>query len=356
VGTDVTFGWFLPTYGDSRTVGDPATFMAPSNEVFLRVASAAERAGFEYLLVPVATECWEAWITTAVMAGQTSRIKMLVAARPGLIQPTLMAKMIATFDQLTGGRVCINLIAGGGEAELAADGVYLDHNERYEVMDETVTLMKQAWAAKTPFDWKGRHFEVRGALVRPRPLQQPHPPFYIGGISPAAVDVGAKHADVYLFWGNTTEQIRADIAAVADRAAAHGRGGSLRYGMRLQVLVREDAAQARRDAEALIANATAGARQRRMGPQMGAQSHADGRMRRFAVEAEEDGWWIGPHLWAGITTVRHGAGVMVVGDPEQVAETLQGYVDLGCTTFCMSGYPHDEEAERFGALVMPFFR
>jgi alkanesulfonate monooxygenase len=352
----VTFGWFLPTYGDSRTLGDPATFTAPSHDVFLRVALAAEQAGFEYLLVPVATECWEAWVTTAVMAGQTSTIKMLVAARPGLIQPTLMAKMIATFDQLTGGRVCINLIAGGGEAEMAADGVYLDHDERYEVMDETVTLMKAAWAARTPFDWEGRHFKVEGALVRPQPLQQPHPPFYIGGISPAAVDVGAKHADVYLFWGNTVDQVRTDVAAVAERAEAHGRDGTLRYGMRLQVLVREDEQQARRDAEALIAKATAGARQRRMGATMGAQSHADARMRRFAEDAAGDDWWIGPHLWAGITTVRHGAGVMVVGNPEQVAETLQGYVDVGCTTFCLSGYPHDEEAERFGALVMPLFR
>lgn len=352
---DVTFGWFLPTYGDSTNLGDPSTVTPPSAELFRRIAHAAEAAGFEYLLVPVATECWEAWVTTALLAGQTTTLKMLVAARPGLIAPTLMAKMIATFDQLTGGRVYINLIAGGGQEEMAADGIHLGHDERYEVMDETVSLMKAAWAAKGPFDWPGKHFQVTGGNVRPKPLQQPHPPFYIGGISPAAMDVGAKHADVYLFWGNTPAVIAADIANVRARAEAHGRADKLRFGMRFQVLVREDEATARRDAEALIATATSGAKARRHRG-MGAESSADGRMRDLAATTGADNYWMSRHLWAGITTVRHGAGVMVVGNPAQVAATLQDYVDLGCSTFCLSGYPHDEEAQRFGDLVLPYFR
>lgn len=354
-GTDITFGWFLPTYGDSTNLGDPSTVTPPSLALFQRIALAAEAAGFEYLLVPVATECWEAWVTTAMLAGQTSRLKMLVAARPGLIAPTLMAKMIATFDQLSGGRVYINLIAGGGLEEMAADGVHLGHDERYAVMDETVSLMKAAWAAPGPFDFHGEHFQVVGGNVRPKPLQQPHPPFFIGGISPAAVEVGAKHADVYLFWGNTPTVIAQDIAAVKARAAAWGRADTIRFGMRFQVLVREDEATARRDAEALITRATAGAKARRHRG-MGAQSQADGRMRALASETEADNYWMSRHLWAGITTVRHGAGVMVVGDPGQVAATLAEYVELGCTTFCLSGYPHDSEAERFGDLVMPYFR
>jgi alkanesulfonate monooxygenase len=349
------FGWFIPTYGDSTTVGDPSTLVPPSADLFVRVARAAEDAGFDYALVPVATECWEAWITTAVLAAHTSRLTMLCAARPGLIAPTVMAKMVATFDHLSGGRVSVNLIAGGSEEELAADGAFYDHDQRYEVMDETVTLMKAAWAARAPFDWEGRHFRVRRADVRPKPRQQPHPPFYIGGISPAAMDVGARHADVYLYWGNTVDQIRGDIAEVRRRAAAHGRDGELRHGMRFQVLVRETEEEAWRDAEALIARAGDAARASRL-RRMGAESHADARMRRLSVEAAADGWRIAPHLWAGITTVRHGAGVMIVGDPEQVAATIQEYVDLGCTSFCLSGYPHDAEARRFGELVLPAFR
>jgi len=146
------FGWFIPTYGDSTTVGDPSTLVPPSADLFVKVARAAEDAGFDYALVPVATECWDAWITTAVLAAHTSRLTLLCAARPGLIAPTVMAKMVATFDQLSGGRVSVNLIAGGSEEELAADGAFYDHDQRYEVMDETVTLMKAAWAARGTFD------------------------------------------------------------------------------------------------------------------------------------------------------------------------------------------------------------
>jgi alkanesulfonate monooxygenase len=161
---------------------------------------------------------------------------------------------------------------------------------------------------------------------------------------------------VFLYWGNTVEQIAADIRRVRQRAAAEGRGGQLRHGMRFQVLVRESEEEAWRDAHGLLSRAGERARASRMGPRMGAQSEADARMRRLAVETAADDWRIGPHMWAGLTTVRHGAGVMIVGNPDQVASTIQSYVDLGCTTFCLSGYPHDEEARRFGDLVLPAFR
>ena len=353
-GDEVEFGWFIPTYGDGATLTDPSSMVPPSNELFARVAQTAEDAGFEYLLVPVAFACWEAWITTAMMIPQTTSIDMLVAARPGVIAPTMMAKMISTFDQLSGGRIRINLIAGGGVRESRADGVYLDHDERYELMDETVTLMKQCWAEQRPFDFEGRHLKVERADVRPKPVQQPHPPFYIGGVSPAAVDVGTRHANVYLFWSNTYDQIKAEIDKVNEAAAANGRSGEIRFGLRSHVLVRETTEEARRDAVALIADASERMRSTRQ-KQMGNQSQADAQMREVSLASAETDYWLSDTLWAGITTIRHGAGVTIVGNPEQVIETIQGYIDLGITSFCLSGYPHDEEAERFGRLVMPAF-
>lgn len=350
---ELEFGWFVPTYGDGATLTDPSTMVPASNELFVRVTRAAEEAGFEYVLVPVAVACWEAWISTAMLVPQTSSIDMLVAARPGVIAPTMMAKMISTFDQLSGGRVRINLIAGGGVHESRADGVYLDHDERYEFMDETVTLMKRCWSERLPFDFDGKHVKVENAEVRPKPFQDPHPPFYIGGISPAAVEVGTKHADVYLFWSNTFEQIEADIATVRAAAERHGRDGDLRFGLRSHVLVRDTPEEARRAATALIANAPDSMRKARTG-RMGEQSHADARMREVASAHSDH--WLSTTLWAGITTIRHGAGVTIVGSAEQVIETIQGYIDLGISSFCLSGYPHDEEAERFGRLVMPAFR
>lgn len=351
----IEFGWFVPTNGDGTSLGDARTAIPPSPELFVRVARAAEEAGFEYLLVPVATTCWEAWIVTAMLIPQTSSIDMLVAARPGLIQPTLMAKMIATFDRMSGGRVRVNLIAGGGVEEMAADGVFLDHDDRYALMDETVELMKRSWAERRPFDHDGRFVRVVGADVRPKPLQDPHPPFYIGGISPAAVDVGAKHASVYLFWANTTEQIAADIATVREAARRHGREADLRLGLRAHVLVRDTAEEARAAATALVARATDHQRVVRQRV-MGNQSHADRRMRDLAVGLADADHWLAPTLYAGVATVRHGAGVVITGSPEQVADTIQSYVDLGITSFCLSGWPHDEEATRFGELVLPAFR
>lgn len=140
-----------------------------------------------------------------------------------------------------------------------------------------------------------------------------------------------------------------------ERAAAHGRGGKLQFGMRFQVCVRETEDEAPAAAESLIAHATDRQRTARVA-NMGRESSADGRMRAFAESTAASNFWISRHLWAGITSVRHGAGVMVVGNPEQVAATLQEYVDAGCSEFCLSGYPHAREAELFGQLVMPYFR
>lgn len=350
--SDLRFGWYIPTHGDGVTAAD---HVPPTMDLFLDVAHAAERAGMEYALVPVATGCYEAWVATSMISARTTRLKMLVAARPGIIGPTQMARMVSTFDQLSQGRVMVNLIAGGGQAEMAADGVFYDHDERYALMDEVVEIMKRAWLEPGSFDYEGRFYRLLGARVEPKPYQQPYPPFYIGGISEAAQDVGAKHASCYLFWGNTPEQIARDLAAVRERAAAHGRADELRYGMRFQVCVRRTEEEARAAAEALIAPATDRQREARM-KLMGAESAADGRMRQFALATAANNYWISRHLYAGLTTIRHGAGVMVVGNPEQVAETLQQYIDIGCSEFCLSGYPHAREAELFGELVMPYFR
>lgn len=348
---EIHFGWFIPTAGDTTAFGVESATIPPSLDYFVRVARSAEAAGFKYALVPVQTACYEAWVSCAMISAQTSRLKMLVAARPGYIVPTLTAKMITTFDQLSQGRIYINLIAGGSYAELAADGLFYDHDERYAIMDETVTLMKRLWTEQAPVTYEGRHFRVENAVVRPRPYQQPHPPFYLGGISPAAKEVCGKHADVFLVWGDTRERVAQEIAEVRAAAARHGRERTLRVGVRIQVLIRETEEQAWRDADALIAHATDGQKRRIKG--MWEQSQAQARMQELA---QVDGYRIGPHLWSGVTTVRPGAGVVIVGTPAQVAETIQEYIDLGCTEFCLSGYPHDEEAERFGRLVMPYFK
>jgi alkanesulfonate monooxygenase len=344
----VEFGWFIPTWGDTTAFGRRDAEIEPSLELFTDVARKAEDAGFEYLLVPVQTNCWDAYITCAVVAARTTRIAPLVAARPGFIAPTVMAKMLSTFDQLSGGRVRVNLIAGGTSRELEADGSFLGHDERYAQFAEALDIMKRAWTEDEPFDVEGTFFRAKGVEVHPKPLQKPYPPLYLGGLSDAAKELCATHADVQLFWGDTPDKIAERVQEMDLRAAEQGR--TLRYGMRLQVVVRETEEEAWAAAHELIADATPELRAQRQA--LGDQSRANDRMKELA---RAENHMIDDHLWSGLATVREGAGIAVVGNPEQVAATLRRFVAAGCSSFCLSGYPHAREAERFGQLVMPLF-
>lgn len=347
--TEIDLGWFIPTMGDTSRLGDPAAATPPSLELFTRIARTAEDAGFTYLLVPVMPECHEAYIACAMVSAQTERVDMLVAARAGFMAPTLMAKMLSTFDRLSGGRLRVNLITGGDSAEMAADGMFYDHDERYAVLTETVEVLKDAWTRHEPFDVDGTYFTARGVDVRPKPIQSPHPPLYLGGMSPAARELCAAHADVHLFWGDTPAAIAGHVRDMTDRAAQHGR--TLRFGMRLQVIVRETEEQAWAAAEDLISHASA--EHKESVRDRWSESQANDRMKELA---RAEGYRVDDHLWSGIATVRHGAGIAIVGDPEQVAGTIGEFVEAGCSSFCLSGYPHAAEAERFGRLVMPLLR
>ncbi len=342
------FGWFIPTSGDTIRYGDPAAVIPSSMEMFERVAKAAEAAGFEYLLVPVASTCWDAYIASAFVAARTTKVRMLVAARPGYISPVQMAKMIAAFDQLSGGRVSVNLIAGQSDTEARAEGIRLSKEERYALMDEDVQVMKLLWTTRGGVDFEGRFHSLQGARIAPRPVQQPHPRFYLGGGSRDAWEVSAKHADVHLFWGDTPETIAANMHVIREMAAQHGRADRIGFGMRLQICCRETEAEAWDAAHALVEGVTE--KQTDFIRTYYASSAANRRVQQLA---KEHGELIAPHLWTGITRVRPGAGIVVVGDPRQCAETLQQFIDLGCHSFCLSGYLHDAEAERFARWVRP---
>jgi alkanesulfonate monooxygenase len=342
------FGWFLPTSGDTTGYGDPAQQVAPSLDLFSRVIAAAEAAGFEYMLVPVANVCWDAYITSAMMLGQSRTIKMLVAARPGYVNPVLLAKMIAALDQLSGGRVAVNLIAGQSDAEAQAEGIVWTKQQRYEMMDEEVSILKALWTSRGKVDFEGRYHTLRGARIAPHPLQQPYPRFYLGGGSRQAWEISAKHADVHLFWGDTTDRIADNMRTIRSLAAPHGREDAIGFGMRLQIICREREEDAWDAAHELVRHVT-DAHTSFIRTNY-ATSEANRRVQELAIA---HGDRIAPHLWTGITRVRPGAGICVVGNAVQCADTLQEFIDLGCHSFCLSGYLHDEEAQRFARLVRP---
>lgn len=345
------FGWYLPSSGDTTCYGEGPAVVPAGTAMFDRVVAAAEAAGFEYMLVPVAGPCWEAWVTTAFMAGRSSSIRMLVAARPGYVNPVMLAKMVTTFDQLTKGRIAVNLIAGQSEAENAADGIRHGKEDRYALMAEEVGIMKALWTAAGPLDWEGRFHTLRGARVMPPPFQRPHPRFYLGGGSRQAWEISAAHADVHLFWGDRPETIAAQMAEIRAMARAAGREEALGFGMRLQIICRETEGEAWAAAEELV-RGVGEARSTALRANV-ANSVANQRVQALL---QETGGLIAPHLWAGLARARQGAGIAVVGDPAQCAAALQRFIDIGCHSFCLSGYLHDEEATRFARWVRPILR
>lgn len=351
--SELLMGWFCPTIGDTSAFGDPSKSVPQSAEMFERVALAAEKAGFDFMLVPVAPQCWDAWITASYLAARTSTLKFLVAIKPGFLHPVVHAKMVATFDQLTNGRIYLNMIAGLSPQDAHAEGQLTGKEERYDQLLEEVRLMKRLWTEQG-VEHVGKYHHVHGPVILPATVQKPTPKFFFGGGSEQASNISAEQSDVHLFWGDFPERIAEQIKDIRQRAAKFGREDDIRFAMRLQIVCRETEEQAWAAAETLIATASqlAGGNDAEMIKKK-SDSAANDRMVELSHTV---GRKMTPHLWTGITEVRPGAGVAVVGNPQQVAAQLQEFIDVGCSGFCLSGYPHHEEAEIFGRLVMPLLR
>jgi len=204
------------------------------------------------------------------------------------------------------------------------------------------------WTQTTPTDWNGSYYTLKQVELVPKPYQKPYPKFYLGGGSQQAAELSAKHSDVHLFWGDTTDRIVANMKSLQERAAKHGREKDLGFGMRLQIVCRENEKDAWEAAAGLIRNVTAERTQYIR--TYYAQSIANQRVQELARSM---GDLIAPNLWTGLTKARPGAGICIVGNPEQCASVLQQFIDIGCHSFCLSGYLHDAEAERFRRLVRP---
>ncbi|MFF5978991.1 LLM class flavin-dependent oxidoreductase [Streptomyces olindensis] len=352
----LTFHWFLPTNGDSRHVvggghGSPATASGrdrpPTVAYLSQIARAAEEVGFAGALTPTGAWCEDAWLTTAMVSQHTERLKFLVAFRPGLISPTLAAQMAATFQRQTGGRLLLNVVTGGENQEQRAFGDFLDKDSRYRRTGEFLQIVRELWEGKS-VDLHGEHLRVQDAALARVP--DPVPQVYFGGSSPIAGEIAARHADVYLTWGEPPAQVAEKITRL--RSLAAGQGRALRFGIRLHVITRDTAEQAWAEADRLldgfdpetVASVQAGL----------ARSESEGQRRMLALHGgRRDRLEIHPNLWAGIGLVRGGAGTALVGSHDEVAERIREYHALGIEEFILSGYPHLEEAYWFGEGVLP---
>jgi alkanesulfonate monooxygenase len=343
--------WFLPTAGDGPYLGSQERWRPSEFSYLQSVAQAADRLGFEGVLLPTGPSCLDGWTLASALGPLTRRLKYLIALRPGVVSPGFAARQSAALDRILEGRLLLNIVTGGNPTELAEDGVFLDHAARYRQTDEFLTIWR-AVASGQSIEFKGEHLSAKspGKLYYPS-IQRSYPPLYFGGASEEGVAVAARHTDYYLTWGEPPAAVAEKFAAV--RAAAAKEGRTVRFGLRMHLIVRETEAEAWAAADRLISRVTddaiEAARARRVD-----RMDSEGQRRMTALHGfRRDALEIAPNLWAGVGLIREGAGTALVGDPKTVAARLREYQAVGVDTVIASGYPHLEEAYHVAELLFP---
>lgn len=339
--------WFAPLCSDDyRHLGVPTGDLRSSWENTSAIIQKADALGFRNILCPSSYQVGQDTLTfVAGNAPLTKNINMLAAVRCGEMQPIMLARTIATLDHMLEGRLTINIISSDfpGQKE--------DSNYRYQRSKEVVEILKQAWT-QDEINYEGDIYNFKGLTTDPvKPYQQNGGPLlYFGGYSPAALDLCAEHCDVYLMWPEKKEELADRMRAVSERAEKFGR--VLDYGLRVHMIVRETEEEARAYADSLVSQLDdeqgRAIRERALdSTSLGVAHQAKNR------DVADDEGYVEPHLWTGVGRARSGCGAALVGTPEQIIAEIEEYKSMGIRSFIFSGYPHIEECERFGKLVLP---
>jgi alkanesulfonate monooxygenase len=340
------------------------------------ISRAHDEADFDRVLVGYGAVAPEGWMVAASVLASTTRLGVLVAHRPGFVQPVLLARTAATLDHLSGGgRVAIHFITGGDEADQRREGDFVAHDARYRRTGETMAIVRRIFTEDTPFDYEGEFFRYESAFSSVKPVTPGGVPLYFAGASPPAIAVGAALADVYAFWGEPRDDVAARMAGIGEAAAAVGR--RLRYSLSLRPIIADTENEAWEKAE-WIAETTAAriklAKERMTGHQdtyagLGGARNATfsvdrdtdgttsvGRKRLIAMSADRDVY--DERLWMKVANLTGAAGnsTALVGTPEQVAEAMLRYYDLGITTLLLKGFDPLADVIDFGRRLVPLVR
>ncbi|MEJ1161480.1 FMNH2-dependent alkanesulfonate monooxygenase [Prosthecomicrobium sp. N25] len=346
----IDFFWFIPTSGDGPYLGTDEGHRAPDHRYLREIATAVDRLGYGGVLLPTGANCEDSWITATALATATEKLRFLVAIRPGTASPAFYARLAAALDRVSNGRLLLNIVVGGSPRELAGDGIFLPHDERYDHAEEFFEVF-ETLARGGAATLEGRHIKAQGAKLQFPFVQKPRPPLFFGGSSDAAIAFSAGRVDKYLTWGEPPADVAEKIGRVRQAAAAKGR--TVTFGIRLHFIVRETDEEAFAAADRLISrldDATIAAQQAKFAT----ESDSVGQRRMTALHGgRRDALYVAPNLWAGVGLVRGGAGTALVGSPATVAARLREYQALGIDTVIGSGYPHLEEAYRVAELLFP---
>jgi|TARA_B100000678_G_scaffold153305_1_gene128048 alkanesulfonate monooxygenase len=350
------FDWFIPIDGDGEHIGTDKAEIPPTFDYLKKVALTAEKSGFYSLLVPTRfsnglfdenAPLAETWTTVAALASVTEKIRFLVAVRPGFISVGLFAQMAATLDQISGGRLDLNIVPGGIEGDMERLGEKTDHDTRYERASEFISACKKLWEKPEAIKFNGEFIHLNGAVCSPGP--KGNPAFYLGGASEAALNLSADKADTYLAWILPQETLEPHLKKARKKYMDKGR--SPRFGLRTHLIVRQSEREAWEIADELLSQTSESVLRQR------AKSSKNTSMvgqRSQTQQYENDK--MGRHLWNGISNVRVNCGTAIVGNVEQVSEELLSYWRLGIDEFILSGFPHVTECNIVSEQLLPVLK
>jgi alkanesulfonate monooxygenase len=325
---------------------------ALSPDYVIAFAKAHEAAGFDTALVGYSSSSAEGFLVAQHAAAHTDSLSYLVAHRPGFVAPTLMARKIATFDQINDGRLAVHIITGKSDREQQGDGDYSSKDERYGRASEYLALMRKTWTSTEPFDFDGRFYRVSGASSDVMPRQKPYPPLFFGGASEGALSMGAEHCDVYAIYGEPLETTKERIAEFRNMALAFNRRPGFNASFRPIIADTEEGAwdKARR-----ILDGMAG--QRGWARQENTTTPVDNAGRRiFDFALRQDVY--DSCLWMGVAKATGALGntSCLVGTPEQVAGAIAAYYEIGVESVLIRGFDPFNDTTEFGRELIPRIR
>jgi alkanesulfonate monooxygenase len=320
------------------------------------LALAHEAGGFDRVLIGYNSAAPDGFQVAAYAAAKTTRLKFLLAHRPGFVAPTLAARQLATLDQFSDGRLAVHIITGGSDGEQERDGDFLSKDDRYARTADYIELLKKTWTSTAPFNHDGPYYRVRDAFAAVKTLQQPHIPVFFGGASDAAIRVAGEHADVYALFGETVDGVREALAKVRASAAAHGREHRIRFSLSLRPILGRTEEEAWDRAERILAKARA---LREAGvPSFFRRAKNESTGSQRLLKTAEGGAVRDKRLWTEIASLTgaQGNSTSLVGTPEQVVDSLLDYYDLGITKFLFRGFDPLEDTIDYGRNLLPLLR
>lgn len=300
----------------------------------------AERLGFDsiwvadHLMHGYDDAIMEGWTTLSAIAGRTERIKLgtIHLAQP-FRQPAIAAKMAATLDAISGGRLIFFYDCGWQDAEVRAYGLdWPSDEERIARMDDGLDLIKALWAAESPIEFRGRYFSTNAAMCRPGPLQQPRPPIWLGEARTSVwLDAIVKHADGWNSTPASPARLRTKLDAL--RAACNRAGRSfesLELSLEIQVLTAPTESEVKSIARRIAALPAS----KRGAPRSDVVEFLESDDDRPLSSIVDD--WL-------------------VGTPESICEQLRTYTQLGISHFMLwfLDYPSLDGMRLFARQVMP---